>query len=308
MLQKNSVKQKIVIITGPTAIGKSDFAVECALKFNGEIISADSMQIFKKLNIGTGKITCSEMKGIKHHLLDFLDPSERYSVGQYVQDCTKAIEEILSRNKLPIIVGGTALYINALINGMNFSDAKQSETVRNKWKEIASQNGIEFVYNHICKIDSASAEKINPNDLKRIIRAIEIFEVTGKKKSESATSCECPYDYLLLIINDERTNIYSRINARVDKMVKLGLKDEVLALQNYENFQSMQAIGYKQYLDFFNGKYTTAEETIDEIKKLSRNYAKRQLTFLRGMNATNKNWITPFCENGYAIINNFLTE
>ena len=309
MVQTNSVKQKIVIISGPTAVGKSNFAVNCALKFNGEVISADSMQIYKGMDIGTGKVTIEEMQGVTHHMLDIASPDERYSVGRYVQECVPIIDEILSRDKLPIIVGGTGLYINALINGMNFSDADRSDEVRDKWKLLASQNGIDYVYNHLCEIDSKSAEKISRNDLKRIIRAIEIYEVTGKKKSEIASTSDCPYEYLLLILNYDREALYARINTRVDQMVKLGLESEVETLRKHKDCQSLQAIGYKQFVDFFEGKYETIEQTVEEIKKASRNYAKRQLTFLRGMNSNNKEWITPQTLNiGYDLIEKFLMD
>ncbi len=284
---------KIIIISGPTAVGKSDLAVELAIRFNGEVVSADSMQIYKGMDIGTGKITDIETKGIRHHMLDIVMPNERYSAGRYLQEVLPIIDDIINRNKLPIIVGGTGLYINALINGMNFSDASSSDTVREKWKKIAEEYGNEYVYSKLQEIDPISAEKISKNDIKRIIRALEIFEVTGKPKSKIANSGECKFDYRFIILHDERAILYERINARVDKMFELGLYDEVINLKEFSDFQSMQAIGYKQIIQYLNGYFSDLITTKEEIKKLSRNYAKRQLTFLRGMTATNKEWFFP---------------
>ena len=283
-------KPKIIIIGGPTAVGKSALAVNLAEKFNGEIVSADSMQIYRRLNIGTGKITEAEARGIPHRMIDILDPDERYSVGQYLIDASREINDILDKNKLPIVVGGTALYLNALINGMNFSDADRSDKVRDKWKKIASENGNQFIYDHLIEIDPESAVKISANDTKRIIRAIEIFEVTGKPKSQSATTAICPYDYAFFIMTRERTELYAAIETRVDKMFEDGLVNEVKSLETYKNCQSMQAIGYKQLCEYFDSKFDSIESVKNEIKKLSRNYAKRQMTFFRGMNA-NKNFI-----------------
>lgn len=283
-------KPKIIIIGGPTAVGKSALAVNLAEKFNGEIVSADSMQIYRRLNIGTGKITEAEARGIPHRMIDILDPDERYSVGQYLIDASREINNILDKNKLPIVVGGTALYLNALINRMNFSDADRSDKVRDKWKKIASESGNQFVYDHLIEIDPESAAKISVNDTKRIIRAIEIFEVTGKPKSQSATTAICPYDYAFFIMTRERTELYAAIETRVDKMFEDGLINEVKSLETYKNCQSMQAIGYKQLCEYFDSKFDSIESVKNEIKKLSRNYAKRQMTFFRGMNA-NKNFI-----------------
>lgn len=302
-------KPKIVIIGGPTAVGKSDLAVNLAEKFNGEVVGADSMQIYRRLNIGTGKITEVETRGIRHRMIDILNPDERYSVGQYLIDATDEIGKVLSENKLPIIVGGTALYLNALINGMNFSDADRSDEVREKWKNIASERGNQFVYDYLTKIDPESAVKISANDVKRIIRAIEIFEVTGKPKSQSAATNDCPYDYEFIIMTRERSELYRAIETRVDKMFDNGLVDEVKSLERYKDCQSMQAIGYKQLCEYFDGKFDSLNAVKDEIKKLSRNYAKRQMTFFRGMNA-NKTFLDFFNANNdtTTIVNKFLLK
>ena len=302
-------KPKIVIIGGPTAVGKSDLAVNLAEKFNGEVVGADSMQIYRRLNIGTGKITEVETRGIRHRMIDILNPDERYSVGQYLIDATDEIGKVLSENKLPIIVGGTALYLNALINGMNFSDADRSDEVREKWKNIASERGNQFVYDYLTKIDPESAVKISANDVKRIIRAIEIFEVTGKPKSQSAATNDCPYDYEFIIMTRERSELYRAIETRVDKMFDNGLVDEVKSLERYKDCQSMQAIGYKQLCEYFDGKFDSLNAVKDEIKKLSRNYAKRQMTFFRGMNA-NKTFLDFLNANNdtTTIVNEFLLK
>ena len=289
-------KPKIIIIGGPTAVGKSALAVNLAEKFNGEIVSADSMQIYKNLDVGTAKPSAEERQGIPHYLLDFLSPETPYSVADFTAaadpllQASREINDILDKNKLPIVVGGTALYLNALINGMNFSDADRSDKVRDKWKKIASESGNQFVYDHLIEIDPESAAKISVNDTKRIIRAIEIFEVTGKPKSQSATTAICPYDYAFFIMTRERTELYAAIETRVDKMFEDGLINEVKSLETYKNYQSMQAIGYKQLCEYFDSKFDSIESVKNEIKKLSRNYAKRQMTFFRGMNA-NKNFI-----------------
>lgn len=301
------MKKNTIIIGGPTASGKTSLAIELALKFNGEVVSADSMQIYKELNIGTGKVTKSETRGVTHHMIDILSPDEQYSVGQYLQDVKNVIAEIHDKNKLPIIAGGTGLYINALINGLNFSDADKSETVREKWKQLASQNGNQFIYDYLKKIDPLSASKININDLKRIIRAIEIYEVTGKTKSESVTVSECPYDYLFFIIDRNREQLYEAINNRVDNMFENGLYEEALKLEKFKHCQSMQAIGYKQIFEFAEGKFSDLETVKRTVKQLTRNYAKRQMTFFKGMNAE-KIWLNSDDDfkNIYQTINNFL--
>ncbi len=290
MVQENCINNKILIIGGPTASGKSSLAVACAKKFNGEIISADSMQIYKNMDIGTGKITHEEAQGIRHHMLSFLEPDEQYSAGMYVQDAERIANEILARKHLPIFVGGTGLYINGIVNGMNFSDAEKSYEERKKWQMLAQENGIEYLYNYLLSIDEISAQKIDRRDVKRIIRAIEIYEVTGKTKSEIAQVTNCKYNYLFILPKIERENLYEKINARVDKMFCDGFLEEATALKKFQNCQSMQAIGYKQLLEYLDGKYVDLSQTIAEIKKLTRNYAKRQMTFFNGMRAE-KTWI-----------------
>lgn len=309
MVQTNCLKKdKILIIGGATAVGKSEFAVSCAEKFNGEVVGADSMQIYKYMDIGTGKITEQEKRGILHHMIDIIPPDEAYSAGLYLKQATAVIDDIICRGKLPVITGGTGLYINAILNGLNFSDACKSETVRKKWMAAAEKYGNEYIYEYLKKIDAESAKKISPNDLKRLVRALEIYEVTGKPKSEAAAASECKYEYLFLIIDDERDALYSRINERVDRMFRQGFFNEAESLMRYKNCQSMQAIGYKQIYEFLDGKFQNIEETKEEIKKLTRNYAKRQLTFFRGIKSE-KQWINArkTCD-AYGLIENFLVN
>lgn len=286
------MKRKIVILTGPTAVGKSDLAVKLAKRFSGEVVSADSMQIYKGMDVGTGKITEAETEGIKHRMIDVVTPDESYSVGRFVSDASREINNIPT-DKIPIVVGGTGLYVNALVNGMNLSGSAADAEIRNKWKEAVKDHGLDFVYNQLAGIDPKSAEKIDRNDEKRIIRALEIYEATGKPKSSAVTSSDCEYDYILIVLTSDRETLYRRINARVCKMFESGLIDEVKRLTQYENCQSMQAIGYKQtiaYLKAVNEKQSLAA-LVDEVCKLSRNYAKRQMTFFRGIRSPRKCYI-----------------
>ncbi len=277
---------KILIIAGPTASGKTEFAIKCAKEFNGEIISADSMQIYKKLNIGTAKPSKEETKQAVHHLIDFVDPSENFSVQQYVSYAKIEIDNIISRGKLPIIVGGTGLYIKSLIYPYSFASSPKNEDLRSELNKLAEEKGVDYVYGLLETKDPESAYKIHPRDTKRVIRALEICMSTGKKKSElNIEENKKEYDYLMLVLNPDRKILYDRINNRVDKMFDLGLEEEIKTLVNNKvvtkDSQCMQAIGYKEFFDYFENK-TTYEELKESIKKHSRNYAKRQITFFRG--------------------------
>lgn len=291
MVQENSLKPKIIIITGPTAVGKSELAVKIAKQLNTEIISADSMQIYKGLNIGTGKVTKEEKDGIMHHMLDIVEPDAEYSVSEYVEQTKVIISKLNLQNKIPIIVGGTGFYLNGLINGYNFSTSAKNDEVRDKWNNLYNENGAEFIYEYLKKVDPISAEKINCNDVKRLIRAIEIYETTGKPKSEVATaSVESDYDALMIVITKDREELYQKINARVDKMFLLGLVDEVKSFLKYEHCQSMQAIGYKEVVKYLKGEISLSD-AVEEVKKNSRNYAKRQMTFFRWIKHDNKHFV-----------------
>lgn len=278
-------KQKVIVICGPTASGKTALSIELAKKINGEIISADSMQIYKDMDIGTAKPTKEEMQGIKHYLLDFVSPEERYSVAQYKQDAKRAIKEVLEKGKVPIIVGGTGLYVDSLIYEIEYNDIKIDEKYRRELEEIAEKQGLEKLYKMALEIDPIAMEKISENDKKRIMRVLEIYNLTGKTKTQQELESRknpIEYDYRVFAINWDREILYQRINKRVDIMIEQGLIDEVKKILNtYSQFPTaMQGLGYKEVVDYINGTYTK-EEMIEKIKMETRRYAKRQLTWFR---------------------------
>ena len=278
-------KQKVIVICGPTASGKTALSIELAKKINGEIVSADSMQIYKDMDIGTAKPTKEEMQDIKHYLLDFVSPEERYSVAQYKQDAKAAIKEIIAKGKIPIIVGGTGLYIDSLIYEIEYSDIKIDENYRKELEKMAEDKGLDELYKIAMQIDPIAMEKISPNDKKRIMRVLEIYKSTGKTKTqqeEESRKNPVEYDYKVFAINWDREILYKRINKRVDIMIEQGLIDEVRnILKKYDKFPTaMQGLGYKEVVDYINGIYTK-DEMIEKIKMETRRYAKRQLTWFR---------------------------
>ena len=278
-------KPKVIVICGPTASGKTALSIELAKKINGEIISADSMQIYKDMDIGTAKPDKEEMQGIKHYLLDCISPDVRYSVAEYKQDATKAIEEILQKGKTPIIVGGTGLYVDALIYGIEYNDIKIDEEYRIKLEKIAEEQGLQPLYEMALKIDEEAMKKISSNDKKRIMRVLEIYKATGKTKTQQEIESRkngVKYDYKVFALNMDREVLYNRINLRVDIMIKNGLVEEVKNLkEKYNKFPTaMQGLGYKEVVEYLDGK-TTEEEMIEKIKMETRRYAKRQLTWFR---------------------------
>ncbi len=272
--------KKVVFILGPTAVGKSEFAIALAKKFNGEIISADSVQVYKKLNIGSAKIT--DMKGVVHYGIDILEPNENFSVFDFVEYSKKKIDEISAKGKLPIVVGGTGLYIKALTEGYNLGGVSKDEALREKLEEEAKKIGLDFLYKKLQEINPQMAEKTDKNNKVRVIRALEIALSNGEKAKTETYNI----DPLLIALNRTREKLYEGINARVDIMFKQGLVQEVEGLVRSgitRECQAMRAIGYKEVLDYLDGK-TDLETTKNLIKQHTRNYAKRQLTFLRGMN------------------------
>lgn len=277
-------KQKIIIIAGPTGVGKTALSIEVAKKFNCEIISADSIQIYKKLDIGSAKVTEKEKDGIVHHLIDIVETSQNFSAGDYVRLAEEAINKIIKKGKTPLIVGGTGMYIQSLLFEIGAQCGKDEE-YRKELQQLAEEKGSEHLHKMLEKIDKESAEKIHPNHLPRIIRALEIYHLTGKPKSEQKNATESKYDYLLFGLTAEREVLYQRINTRVDKMIDSGLLNEVQDLINQgitlEN-QCMQGIGYKEPYMFLTGQISR-EEFIDLLKQNSRHYAKRQLTWFRSM-------------------------
>ena len=295
-------KSKVIVICGPTASGKTALSIELAKKINGEIISCDSMQIYKDMNIGTAKPNKEEMQGIKHYLLDYVSPDKRYSVAEFKKDAINAIEEIIKKGKMPIIVGGTGLYIDSLIYGIEYNDIKIDEKYREELEQIEKEQGLETLYQMAQKIDSKAMEKISQNDKKRIMRVLEIYKATGKTKTEQEEESRkngIPYDYKVFAINWDRQVLYERINKRVDLMIKKGLIEEVEnILSKYKKFPTaMQGLGYKEVVDYLKGNYTK-EEMIEKIKMETRRYAKRQLTWFR------KNKQTIWLDGSNSIQNN----
>lgn len=302
------MKPLVYVIGGPTASGKSKLAVELAKKINGEIISADSMQIYKEMNIGTAKVSKEEMQGIQHYLIDFVSPNERYSVSEFKKDAEKAIEKILVKGKTPIVVGGTGLYIDSLIYGIEFQDEEVDFEYREKLNKLADEEGLENLYKKAEEIDPEAMKKISVNDRKRIIRVLEIYHKTGKTKTEQEAESrkqELKYKYKVFAITMEREKLYERIEKRVDIMIEQGLIEEVKNIINkYQEFPTaMQGLGYKEVVEYLKG-ICTKEEMIEKIKKETRHYAKRQLTWFRKNKETI--WLNgenPTDENVSIIIN-----
>lgn len=280
------MKTKVICIGGPTGVGKTALAIELANKFNGEIISCDSIAIYKELDIGSAKPTREEQQLAKHYMIDIIEPYKEFSVAEYCGLAEKYIKDIASRGKLPIIVGGTGLYMKCLLFDMSLGGSEKSNNIREKFKKFIAENGNEKLFQYLEQIDPQSAKEIHPNDTKKVIRAIEIFEATGKPKSTYKTETESKYDYFLIYLNTDRKVLYQRIDKRVDKMFELGLEDEVKNLVKNRNLtrenQSMQAIGYKEFFDYFDGKIDHTQ-LVELIKQNSRHYAKRQLTWFKKM-------------------------
>ena len=279
------MKPKVIVICGPTASGKTSLSIEVAKKIDGEIISCDSMQIYKEMNIGTAKPTVEEMQGIPHYMLDFVLPSERYSVADFKEAATDRIEDILKREKVPIIVGGTGLYVDALTKNITYPEIEIDLEYRKQLEELIKENGLESLYEEAKKIDEKAMQNISKNDKKRIMRVLEIYHQTGKTKTQLESESRLtppPYEYIVFAINMEREKLYERINKRVDIMIDQGLIEEVEALtKKYEEFPTaMQGLGYKEVVSYLK-KEITKEEMIEKLKMETRRYAKRQLTWFR---------------------------
>lgn len=278
-------KPKVIVIGGPTASGKTALSIFLAKNINGEIISADSMQIYKDMNIGTAKPTVEEMDGIKHYLIDCVSPSVRYSVADFKKDATNAIEDILKKGKTPIVVGGTGLYIDSLIYGIDYNEMQVDLEYRAYLENLAEEKGLEYLYDFAKNIDEQAMSKISVNDKKRICRVLEVYKSTGKTKTElekESRQKDVKYDFKVFAIDMERQILYDRINKRVDLMIDAGLIDEVNNLiKKYPDMPTaMQGLGYKEVVQYFEKK-CTKEEMIEKIKQESRRYAKRQLTWFR---------------------------
>lgn len=277
-------KEKLIVIVGPTAVGKTALSVELAKKCNGEIISGDSMQIYRGMDIGTAKVKKEEMEGIPHHLLDIKNPDEPFSVAEFQKLTRDLIMEIRQKGKIPIIVGGTGLYIQSVIYDYQFSDVGGDETFRAELKHKIETNGIDEVFEQLKEIDPVSAKRIHPHNIRRVIRALEIYHCTGKTMTQylNEQKSELLYDVAIIGLTMDREKLYERINMRVDMMVNEGLFDEVYKLyeSGLRDCQSVQAIGYKELYEYFDGSISK-EEAIEKLKQNSRRYAKRQLTWFR---------------------------
>lgn len=284
-------KPKVIFVVGPTASGKTGLAIKLARRFNGEIVSADSMQIYKGISIASAAPTEEEKQLAVHHLVEFLEPEIKFSVADYVVLARKVIEDIISRGKLPIIVGGTGLYIDALIEGIEFTDEKTSSEVReNIEKEYDDIGGVEML-RKLSEIDALTAEKLSPNDKKRIVRAFEVYYTSGITITEQNKRSKIngkPYDETVIGISCyDREKLYERINKRVDLMVQSGIIEEAKSMRD-KGYTSAQAIGHKEFYDYLDGK-VSLEEAIEKLKRETRRYAKRQLTWFR--KNENINWV-----------------
>ncbi len=279
-------KIPVLVIAGPTASGKTALAVELAKKYNGEVVSADSMQIYKRMDIGTAKPDKAEMAGVVHHMIDIAEPEDSFSVADYVDMAHKVIADIVSRKKLPIVAGGTGLYINSLIDDADFSKAPSNDTIKDELYEIFEKEGAEPLLEMLKKVDPVSFERIHPNNIKRVIRAIEFYRANKRPLSEQSDENQkkdSRYNPLMLMINPKREVLYERIEKRVDIMLERGLIDEVKRLSAEgltKKNQSMQGIGYKEVLEYLNG-FMTMSEMIRILKRNSRRYAKRQFTWFK---------------------------
>ena len=280
------MNNKILVLAGPTAVGKTALSIELAKKLNGEIISTDSMQIYKYMDIGSAKITTEEMDGIKHHMIDVTTPDKPFSVVDFKNMAQPIIDDLLSKDKLPILTGGTGLYINALTCNMNFTDATNDEAYRLELEELAKEHGDIYIHNMLKDIDPVSYESIHPNNRKRVIRALEVYKVTNKPFSSFNAGedfYKSKYDVHYYVLNMDREKLYQRINKRVDIMFEKGLLNECIKLKEngYNSLmQAMQGIGYKEVLMYLENSISL-EEATEMIKQGSRNYAKRQLTWFR---------------------------
>ena len=276
----------LIVITGPTASGKTALSVELAKRLDGEIVNADSMQIYKYMDIGTAKPDMEERQGIPHHLIDIVNPDESFSVARYCECAKEVIDDIHKRGKIPVMVGGTGLYVDSLVNNIQFSEIEPDEVYRMEMENLADQKGNQYIYNMLLDIDPEGASKIKVADRKRVIRALEVYHLTGKTitwHNQQSRSVPSPYNTTMFAIDVDREALYDKINRRVDIMVKNGLVDEVKKILDMgikKDTTAMQAIGYKEIAEYLQGDITLAE-AIDKIKQGSRRYAKRQLTWYR---------------------------
>lgn len=281
-----AIDKKLIILTGPTAVGKSELAVKLAKEISGEIISADSMQVYRHMDIGSAKILPEEMAGVPHHLINVLDPIDEFNVVVFQKMAKNAMEKIWQKGHVPILTGGTGFYIQAVLYDIDFTHNDEDSHFRRQLEQLAKNEGNEILYEYLKQIDPESCESIHPNNVKRVIRAIEFYEKTGKKISQHNREQHenlSPYCFAYFVLNDERSKLYERIDKRVEKMLTQGLVTEVENLKNMgctRDMVSMQGLGYKEILDYLNGN-CSLEEAVYLIKRDTRHFAKRQLTWFR---------------------------
>ena len=280
------MKRPLIVLTGPTAVGKTSLSISLAKAVNGEIISADSMQVYKRMDIGSAKIRKEEMQGVKHYLVDVLEPEEEFHIVKFQDMAKAAMEEIYAKGKLPILVGGTGFYIQAVTKDIDFTEAQQENTYRAELEKLAEEKGAEYLHERLREVDPASAEAIHANNVKRVIRALEFYHLSGQKISEhneTERQKQSPYNFAYFVLNDERAKLYERIDKRVDAMIEAGLVNEVQKLKDMgcsREMVSMQGLGYKEILAYLDGEYTL-EEAVYIIKRETRHFAKRQLTWFK---------------------------
>ena len=279
-------KQPLIILSGPTAVGKTALSIDLAKRINGAIISADSMQVYKYMDIGSAKIMPDEMDGVKHYLIDELEQSDEFNIVVFQQKAKAALEEIYANGQIPIVAGGTGFYIQALLYDIDFENQDCNEEFRAELERIAKEQGNEVLHERLREIDPVSAEKIHANNVKRVIRALEFYHLTGKpisEHNEAEQQKESPYNFAYFVLTDDRENLYKRIDMRVDIMLENGLVEEVQKLKDmgyHRDMVSMQGLGYKEILDYLDGK-CTLEEAVYVLKRETRHFAKRQLTWFR---------------------------
>ena len=280
------MKKPIVVLTGPTAVGKTELSIQLAKVIGGEIISADSMQVYKYMDVGSAKITPEEMDGVRHYLVDELEPFDEFHVVKFQEYAQKNLNEIYAHGKIPIIAGGTGFYIQALLNDIDFTEQESDSAYRKELEALAEEHGNQYLHDRLKEVDPESAEAIHPNNRKRVIRALEFYQETGRKISEHNAKEQMrtsPYNFAYFVLNDERSHLYKRIDARVDKMIEDGLEAEVRRLKEMgctKDMVAMQGIGYKEMLSYLDGSYSL-EEAVYIIKRETRHFAKRQITWFK---------------------------
>ena len=295
------MKKPLIVLTGPTAVGKTKLSIALAKSIGGEIISADSMQVYKYMDIGSAKIRKEEMDGVPHYLVDVLDPAEEFHIVKFQEMAKEAMEKIYANGHIPILVGGTGFYIQAIVKDIDFTENEENTEVRAKWETFVAEHGAEALHAELERIDPKSAEDIPAGNVKRVVRALEFYELSGKRISEHNEEQKAkgsPYNFAYFVLNDHRNLLYERIEKRIDEMLEEGLIKEVQELKNrgcHKDMVSMKGLGYKEILDYLDGNLTL-EEAIYILKRDTRHFAKRQLTWFR--REPEVSWIHKY-EHGY---------